>query len=161
MQKKISIALECFVKKDDTYLMLQRNKNKRILPEVWMAPGGHLEPEKGVFECAHREILEETGLKIKNFKVKAIEIGMLLDIKTDVYFYFITADYASGKLHEKPEDGQLRWLPLDDILKLDNLLSELKMVLTYVLDKTDKVVVYKAVYDHGNNMKEFILENLF
>ena len=139
--------------------MLHRNTNKRILPNVWMAPGGHIEQNEGIFETAKREILEETGLQIKNLKVKAVGVGILQDIQTDVYFYFVTADYKTGTIHKNPEDGELKWLTLKEILKLENLLSELKFVLPKVLDKTDRVVCYKAIYDIGNHMTEFILES--
>lgn len=78
--RNISQALECYVKKDNKYLMLQRNSNKRILPDVWMAPGGHIEFNEGIFACAKREIMEETGLSIKNLKIKAVGVGHLQDI---------------------------------------------------------------------------------
>ena len=42
-QRNIAVTLECFVKKDGKYLMLHRNPKKRIMPDVWMAPGGHRE----------------------------------------------------------------------------------------------------------------------
>lgn len=159
MNKKPSIALECYVKKGNKFLMLHRNVYKRILPNVWMAPGGHLEPGEGVFACARREIMEETGLRIKNLKLKSVGVGTLQDLNLDVYFYFITADYAGGKVHEEPENGELKWLTLEEILKLDNLLAELKIVLPFVLDPNHPVISYTAVYDKGNHMTHFNLES--
>lgn len=159
MKRNISTTLECFVKKDGKYLMLHRNKNKKIMPGICMAPGGHREPGEGLFECARREIMEETGLKISNLKIKATGVARLRDIEKELHFHFLTADYAGGELKQNPEDGELVWLAPDEILKLDNLLSELREVLPHVFDDTKEVFSYKAEYDKGNSMVFFRMED--
>ena len=76
--RKIHATFECFVKKDDKYLMLHRNSDKKIMPNVWMAPGGKREQGEGLFEAAHREVMEETGLKIKKLKIRATGVCLFL-----------------------------------------------------------------------------------
>ncbi|KAI1771967.1 NUDIX hydrolase domain-like protein [Hypoxylon cercidicola] len=39
---------------------------------TWQFPGGHLEMGESLLDCAERETLEETGLKVKGVKVVAI-----------------------------------------------------------------------------------------
>lgn len=151
------VTLQCFVKKDGKYLMLHRNSSKRIMPDVWMAPGGKREFNEGLFEAARREIMEETGLKIKNLEVKATGNAYLKDIDQEIFFQFLVADYAGGKLIDS-EDGELEWFTPREILKLDNLLAELKEVLLHVFSKTSKIISYTAVYEKGNQMSEFIFE---
>lgn len=57
------------------------------------------------------------------------------------------------------ESYQMSGWHLADILSsMKELLSELKIVLPYVLDNNDKVISYKAIYDRGNHMTELILE---
>ena len=56
-KRNIVVTFECFVKKDDKYIMLHRKADKRIMPDVWMAPGGHREFNEGLFEAARREIM--------------------------------------------------------------------------------------------------------
>ena len=44
---------------------------KRIMKgqkNCWQFPGGHLENGESVIECAYREVLEETGLKVKSLR---------------------------------------------------------------------------------------------
>lgn len=41
--RQISVTVECFVEKDGKWLMLRRHLGKRILPDVWIGPGGHQE----------------------------------------------------------------------------------------------------------------------
>jgi len=87
-KRTIAVALECFVHRNGKYLMLHRGKHKRIMPDVWMAPGGHREFNEGLFECARREIMEETGLSIAKLRVKAIGNGYLKDLDQEFYFHF-------------------------------------------------------------------------
>lgn len=128
------------------------------MPDVWMAPGGHREFNEGLFECARREVFEETGLKIKNLRIKATGNAFLRDLNEEFFFHFITADYASGRLKQKIDDGEFVWLTKNQILKQKNLLAELKHVLPIVLDGTREVISFKAVYSKGNTLTHFSLE---
>jgi 8-oxo-dGTP pyrophosphatase MutT (NUDIX family) len=157
-ERKISVAMECFIRKDGKYLMLYRNSNKKIMPNVWMGPGGHIERNEGLFEATRREVLEETGLKIKNMRIKVTGNAYLRDLGREMFFHFITADYAGGELKENPDDGEFVWMEPKDIMKLDNLLAELKEVLPHVLNDNPGIVSYKAVYKKGNEMIDFKLD---
>lgn len=157
--RNLTVSLEVFIRKNGKYLMLHRHHNKKIMPDVWIAPGGRREHNEGLFECARREVLEETGLKIKNLRIKATGNAYLKDIDQELFFHFIAADWVSGEVVHETDVGELVWLTPNQIYKLDNLLAELRKVLSYVFSKDNKVVSYKAVYDKGNNMTEFILED--
>ena len=140
-------------------MMLHRGKHKRIMPDVWMAPGGHLDFNEGLFECARREIKEETGLSIENMKVKAIGTAYLKDLNQELFFHFLIADYAGGKLVQNPEDGALVWLTSEEIGQLPTLLSEIKNILPYLFKDNNEIISYKAAYEKGNKMIEFQMEN--
>ena len=105
MKRNSVVTLECFVRKDGKFLMLHRSPTKRIMPDIWMAPGGHREFNEGLFECARREILEETGLTVKNLQVKATGNAYLKDLDQEFYFHMLVADYAGGELKPKMDDG--------------------------------------------------------
>jgi 8-oxo-dGTP diphosphatase len=158
-QRKTSITIECFIKRADTYLMLRRNSQKRIMPGVWMAPGGHREACEGLFECARREIMEETGLKIRGIRIGAVGIAYMCDINLELHLHLLTAEFAGGDLIENPEDGDLTWLKFDEILALDGLLSELRPVLPYMFSNKCPPISYKALYSHGNEMVSFSIED--
>ncbi len=159
-KRKIIVTVECFVKKGQKYLMLHRNKNKRIMPDVWIAPGGKREFNEGLFEAARREIKEETGLEIKNLQIKVTGNAYLKDLDQELFFHFIVADYAGGTLkNRRDDDGELVWLTPQKITKLDNLLSEVREVLPHLFSTSKEVISYKVVYEKGNEMSQFILEN--
>ena len=152
------MALECFVKKGGKYLMLRRSESKKILPGVLLAPGGKREFNEGLFECARREILEETGLEIKNIKIKVAGNGYLKDVDQEVFFHFLVADYASGELHQDPDDGELLWMTEDEIVADKDVLAEIPHVAKYIFDDLDKCVSYTVVYERGNEMSELVME---
>ena len=152
MKRNLVVTLECFVKKEDKYLLLHRNPNKRIMPDIWMAPGGHREFNEGLFECARREILEETGLTIKNIQIKATGNAYVKDIDQEFYFHMLVADYAGGELKTNESDGTFVWLTNVEILALDKLLPELKHILPHVLSDDPSVISYKAQYTTGTTM---------
>lgn len=158
-KRNLVVTLECFVKKGNKYLLLHRKKDKRIMPDVWMAPGGHREFNEGLFECARRVIKEETGLEIKNLRVKVAGNAFLQDLNQEFFFHFVFADWAGGEVTENNKDGKLVWVTPEEMLKLDNLLAEIHKILPYVFLNDNKVISYKAVYEKGNKMTEFKLEN--
>jgi 8-oxo-dGTP diphosphatase len=161
MSKKdrpIIVGLQCFVRKNGKYLMLKRHDSKQIMPGVWMAPGGTREFAEGLFNCARREILEETGLKINNLSVRAVGTAFLKDINQEIHFHFLTADFASGKLKPETGVGKLKWLKTTEILRLDNLLSEHKHILPHVFSSDPRVVSFRCVYSKGNDLEEIIIE---
>lgn len=159
MIRNIVVTLECFVKKGNKYLMLHRGIHKRIMPDIWMAAGGHREFNEGLFECARREVLEETGLTIKNIRVKAIGNAYVKDIQQEFFFHMLLADYAGGTLKTSDTDGTFAWLTKKEIIKLEKLLPELKHIITHILSNDDKIISYKAYYEKGTEMTFIEIEN--
>jgi len=158
MKRNIVVTLECFVKKGDKYLLLHRNPTKRIMPDIWMAPGGHREFNEGLFECARREVREETGLEIKNIQIKAAGNAYVKDIDQEFFFHMLVADYAGGELKTNESDGTFAWLTKEEIAKLDKLLPELKHILPHIVSNDSHTISYTALYETGTKMIDFKLE---
>jgi 8-oxo-dGTP pyrophosphatase MutT (NUDIX family) len=65
----------------------------------WVPPGGGLEASDGsIFDCAEREVFEETGLRVEVGRIAYI--GEFLDQENDVHNIevFLTATRLSGEL---------------------------------------------------------------
>jgi 8-oxo-dGTP diphosphatase len=159
-ERMINMTVECFVEKDGKYLMLKRNPNSRILPSIWIAPGGHQEFCEGIVEATRREIKEETGLEIKNIRVRVVGISYLRDIDQEFCFRILTADYAGGELKGNPHDGDFVWLEPNEMLRIDNILEELKPIIPLILLNNDTNIYFiRSVYNELNNLVEFEIEN--
>ena len=69
------------------------------MPDVWMTQGGHREFNEGLFECTRREVLEETGLKIKNLLAELkLVLPIVLDPKREIISF--KAAYSKGNTLE-------------------------------------------------------------
>ena len=142
MPNKIIDTTVCYLKKDDSYLLLFRNKKKNDINEgKWIGVGGRREDNETIDECAIRETKEETGLDIHSLFCAGEVLFIDDDLEMMMYVYEI--EDFSGELTECDE-GELRWIPIKDIYdypmwegdkaflpKLINHEPYFKMALTY------------------------------
>ena len=129
------------------------------MPDVWMAPGGHRDFKEALYECARREVREETGLIIKNLRIKATGCSYLKGLDQEFFFHFVFADYAGGTFIQIHQDGELVWVSPQKMSKLDNLLAEIHKMLPDLFQDGNRILSYKEVYEKGNKLDDFRLEN--
>ena len=132
----------CYLKKDNQYLFMLRNKEKNDLNEgKWIGIGGHIEPGETKEEALIREVKEETGFTIKSFSYR----GEILFINNDYQeiMYIFTSDDFAGEMIECDE-GELSWIDKDRILDL-NLWEGDRYFLKPLLD-SDKMIKMEMRY---------------
>lgn len=105
-----------------TMVMIQDKHTGKVLVQnrikSWKSlsfPGGHLEDSESFYDCAVREVKEETGLDIANLK----SCGFMhwFNNKTlDRYLIFLykTEDY-SGDLISVCDEGRNSWITIDEL----------------------------------------------
>ena len=142
-----------YLKKDDCYLLLYRNKKKNDINEgKWIGVGGHVEEGETIDQCAIRETKEETGLDVHSLKCAGEVLFIDENLKMMMYIYEI--EDFSGELIECNE-GELKWIPIKDIYNypmwegdkaflplLINHAPYFKMRLTYQRNELIKVEKY-------------------
>ncbi len=138
--------------------MLERDSGKRIMPGVLMATGGKREFNEGLFACARREVYEETGLRIKNLRIKATGNAYLHDLDQEFYFHFVFADYDEGNITENCPEGKLVWLTPSEILIHDKVLAEIRLLGQRLFSDSQEILSYSAVYSSGNTLESFTIE---
>ncbi len=114
---KVKIPQKAIIKKDDKYLILHRSPKAKVFPNYWDFPGGKLEPGEEPFDGIEREVMEETGIKIKAKKV----LGKYeMEYKGDwLKFVVYQVDVLSElKIELSHEHTEYKWLTKDEILKL-------------------------------------------
>ena len=136
----------CYLKHDNKYLMLFRNKKEADLNEgKWIGIGGHVEDKETPEECMIREMKEETGLTLTSLRYRAL-ITFVSDIYETEYMHLFTADDFEGKLLSDCNEGTLSWIDEDKLLDLPTWEGDRKF-LPLVMDGKTGFFTMKLVYE--------------
>ncbi len=131
-----------YLERDGSYLMLYRNKRENDLNQgKYVGIGGHLEKGETKEAALIREVREETGLILRDFKYRGDLVFINDDYQEIMYLY--TSDNFSGSLKECDE-GELMWVKKDKLLSLN--LWEGDRVFLPLLMNTDKFLKMKLIY---------------
>jgi 8-oxo-dGTP diphosphatase len=95
--------------------LLLKKATRGISVGKWNAPGGKLEPGETPEQCARREVLEETGLRVS----KPLYHGTLTFImdggkNLHTRAHVFSSRDAKGTARSSAE-GEVRWYPLDKL----------------------------------------------
>jgi len=101
------VGIAVIVKKDGNVLLGKRKA--AIGNETWQFPGGHLEYGEGIFECALREVLEETGAKIHNLSAPIFTNDVFKENGKHYLNVYVVADYLEGAIEVKEPDKCEVW----------------------------------------------------
>ena len=140
----------CYIENSGRYLMMLRNKKKNDPNQnKWIGVGGKLEQGETPFECAKREIFEETSLTNISLKY-AGKVYFLSDIWEDELMHLFVAKSDTDKVCSCNE-GTLQWIKKEEILNL-NLWEGDKVFLKRLLQEDDEFFNITLVYK-GDNLQ--------
>ena len=108
----------CYIENDNNeYLMLHRVKKKNdVNQDKWIGVGGKFEDSESPDECLKREVLEETGLTLTDYRFRGIVTFASNEYETE-YMHLFTATGFTGELKECDE-GDLEWVPKTKVQSL-------------------------------------------
>jgi 8-oxo-dGTP diphosphatase len=144
----MKLATLCYVidKKQDAALMIHRVKKTNDYHQgKWNGLGGKFEFGESPEDCAIREIREESGLIVKNLKLKGFITFPLFDGIEDWYVFLFTSDEFTGELIDSAE-GNLEWIPINKLIKI-NLWDGDKLFIPWLFK--DKFFSAKFIYENG------------
>jgi len=122
------------------YLLLQRAASKKLWPNLWTLPGGHVDTQDyegveanaeniryGVLENAlRREVWEEAGINIKNIEFLT---SMFFQHKENMLVMSMLADqYGDGEVKINSESQDFGWfdvLQVQELATIDGIYEEI------------------------------------
>ena len=138
----------CYIEKDDSYLMFYKNKRKNDYNlGKWVGIGGHVEKNETIEECLLREVYEETGLKLLNYKNRGIVYFYNDEYKEKMYLF--TSNSFSGNLIDCDE-GELKYVLKKNIYDLPMWEGD-KCFLNKILNNED---YFEMILYYKNNKFE-------
>ena len=107
----------CYLERGDEYLMLHRTKKKNDENhDKWIGVGGKFEAGESPEDCMHREIFEETGLTVTDYRYRGI-VTFVSDIYETEYMHLFTVTDWEGEARECDE-GELAWIKKQKLFDL-------------------------------------------
>jgi 8-oxo-dGTP diphosphatase len=116
MSDKVArVGIGVFVFKDGKFIMGKRRGAHGS--GTWSIPGGHLEFGETFEDTAKREVLEETGLKIKNVRFGAVTNDHFVEDDKHYVTIWMLSDWASGKerITEPDKFIAMQWRDFDSL----------------------------------------------
>ena len=114
--KQLPQTVLAYIEKDDSFLMLFRNKKKNdINANKWIGVGGHLEKNETVEQALYREIKEETGLDVVSYEKRGL-IHFNYGELSEIMHLFIVKEFK-GELIDCDE-GTLKYIPKNEVLDI-------------------------------------------
>ncbi len=136
----------CFISNGDDLLLLKHAADKRVFPNRYNGVGGHIERGEDPLSGARREIKEETGLDVRDLRLRAV-YNIDAGAATGILLFVFTAVSESRAVVEDRE-GSLHWVAPDDLFALD-LVDDLPVLLPRILalQPTDPPLFVHVSYD--------------
>ena len=107
----------CYLERGDEYLMLHRTKKKNDENhDKWIGVGGKFEANESPEDCMHREIFEETGLTVTDYRYRGI-VTFVSDLYETEYMHLFTVSGWTGEARECDE-GELAWIKKQKLFDL-------------------------------------------
>jgi len=113
LEKRPILAVDCIIGKGNGIVLIKR----RFKPKGWALPGGIVEYGETLEEAVKREMLEETGLKLRELE----QFGAYSDPKRDPRQHCVSVVFAAkgvGTPRPDKESSEIRVFPLKRLPRL-------------------------------------------
>ena len=111
------VGVGVVVLRGDEVLLVQRGKapNKG----QWSIPGGKQRLGETVMQAVHRELLEETGVKIKQAALLDVVDVIMPDDNGKIQYHYTLVDYQaewlSGECRSGDDADAVKWVSFDEL----------------------------------------------
>lgn len=140
----------CYLEKENQYLMLHRTVKKNdVNKDKWIGVGGHIEAGESPEDCVVREVFEETGFTMKEYKFRGIVTFVSDEFETEYMCLFTSSQFFGNMI--QCDEGELMWVDKDEIPKL-NIWEGDKLMFELLKERNDFFSL-KLTY-HGNRLVE-------
>ena len=145
----------CYIEKNGAYLMMHRVKKENDENrDKWIGIGGKFEEGESPFDCARREILEETALSADKLSYRGIVTFVSNQFGTE-FMHLFTCREFSGEIKTDCDEGVLEWIKKSDLAALPSWEGD--KIFLDLLDHEPRFFSLKLIYE-GERLVDHILE---
>ena len=97
--------------RDDRVLLVKRLPRRKVYPDLWDLPGGHIEGDESAEDALRREAYEELGVHVAEYR----ELGTVLDPvePADIDVFAISAWRGEPVNAAPDEHSEIGWFTAD------------------------------------------------
>jgi 8-oxo-dGTP diphosphatase len=140
----------CFVFNGDDILLMKRGAHKRVFPNRYNGLGGHIERNEDPLSSAGREIHEESGLNVRDLRLRAV-YNVDAGAPTGIILFVFSA-WSDTRTVSANDEGTLHWVPRGEVLTLD-LVDDLPLILPHIMESTSNEIIFAHLsYDDGDKL---------
>lgn len=99
--------------RDDKVLLVKRLPQRKVYPDLWDLPGGHIEGDESPENALRREAQEELGIDVERYR----ELGTVLDPvePADIIIFAVTAWHGEPTNAAPEEHSEIGWFTQDSL----------------------------------------------
>ena len=124
------VGVGVIVFRDKEVLLVQRNKEPN--KGQWSIPGGSQLLGETASEAAHRELLEETGVKVDRLFLVDVVDAIIPDVEGKIKYHYTLVDYMgqwqSGESRPGDDAKEVRWVRLNELSSYSLLEKTMKII---------------------------------
>lgn len=137
----------CYIENGGYYLMLHRTKKENdINRDKWLGVGGKFKNGETPYECARREIYEETAINPEKLNYRGIITFVTLNKNSETeYMHLFTSTVSERFVNTSCDEGELVWIRKSEVCDLP--IWEGDKIFFKLLDTEKRFFSLKLVYD--------------
>lgn len=146
----------CYILQDNACLMLHRVKKENDLnKDKWIGVGGKFQDKESPEDCLLREVREETGLTLTDYRYRGI-VTFVSDRWPTEYMHLFTATGFTGTVKECDE-GVLEWLPWERLTQIPHWEGD--AIFLHLLEQDAPFFSLKLCYE-GETLVQAVLNGI-
>ncbi|MBN1332577.1 MAG: NUDIX domain-containing protein [Synergistales bacterium] len=129
------LVVFCYLLKGDSILLIRRGTEP--YKGHLTIPGGKKEKGETPLQACLREVLEETGLSLKELRFR----GMVSNIPQEGETDFLSLYFVSSKFDGEPvssSEGSIEWYPLSNVFDKEGISPFFRLITPYALDPGER-----------------------
>ena len=143
----------CYLERDGKYLMLHRVKKENDENrDKWIGIGGKFEDRESPEDCLVREVREETGMELTEYRYCAI-VTFVSDRWSTEYMHLFHATGFCGDIKDCDE-GELAWIDKHELFRLQQWQGD--KIFLRLMDENRPFFSLKLVYE-GERLVDAVL----
>jgi 8-oxo-dGTP diphosphatase len=117
---------------------------------LFNAPGGKIESHEDPYEACLRELHEETGLRVREPRLRAILTVVTRTTGAQWLLFVFVADRPPGPADPiATDEGELRWIPIEEIARVP-VPSDIPLIVPYLFGRHGGILMGKIRCDNDD-----------